>query len=180
MKKAQSFLIVLLLAGASSPALAQRGYHGGHFGRPAVDPQQKIKIHATDEQRTQLETCLAVSERLRSLAADLRKRDNLSESEWVKAHRRWNEVLSQAMQSHHKTFLKSLNADQQAALKDHLQKMDKTWSELSSRFGTVDHDLAEAAPDAKYVPAHAKALEKSLKKFHKQHRELGSEIGIEG
>jgi hypothetical protein len=138
-----------------------------------------MKIRASDEQGTQLRTCLSVSERLRMLAADLTQPGRLSESEWVKAHQRWNEVLGLAMQMHHQAFLESLNADQQSALNGRLRKMDKTWSELSFRFESMHRDLAEAAPDAKRVSGHVEGLEKSLKKWEKQHRELGSEIGIE-
>lgn len=182
MRIAKFFLTLVSLASVSSLALAQRGTHhsGGVFGRPTVDPQEKIKIQATDEQRTQLLTCIGVSERLRMLAADMKKPARLSESEWVKAHQRWNEVLHHAMQNHHEAFLESLNADQQATLKDRLQQMAKTRSELSARFETMDRDLAQAAPDAKRLSAHAKELEKSLKRWEKQHRELGSEMGIQG
>lgn len=180
MKRTRFFLAMLFLAGGvSSLALAQRGYHG-HFGRPTVDVQQQAKIQATEEQRAQLRTCLGVAERLLMLAADIRKPAHLSDSEWVKAHQRWNEVLQQAMQSHHQAFLKSMNEDQQAALKNYLTRMDKTWSQVSSRFEIVNRDLAAATPDARRISAHAREWEKSLKKWHKQHREMGSEIGIEG
>lgn len=178
MRIAKFLLALVSLTGVSSLALAQRGYHG-HLGRPAVDPQEKVKIQANDAQRDQLHICLSLSERLRLLAADLRKPAHLSESEWVRNHRRWNEVLRQAMESHHQAFLERLNADQRATLRDRLRTMDKTSLELSSRFETVDADLADAAPDAGRVSAHAKELEKNLKKWHKQHRKLGSEMGIE-
>jgi chromosome segregation ATPase len=73
----------------------------------------------------------------------------------------------------------SLTTDQQAALKDRVRKMDKVWSELAWRFETLDRDLAQTAPDAKLLASHAKELEKSLKKWQKQHRDLASEIGIQ-
>jgi malonyl CoA-acyl carrier protein transacylase len=57
--------------------------------------------------------------------------------------------------------------------------MGKTWSELTSRFETMGRDLVEATPDAKRLATHAKEPEKTLKKWQKQHRELGSEMGIE-
>lgn len=186
MKKTKSFLTAIFLA-VSSLALAQHGGHGGGggFGHAGHDPsmedlQRKMKIMATNEQRTQLRDCLGATERLRTLAADMRKPAQLSEPESLKAHQRWNEELRQAMQNHHQAFVEGLNPDQQAALKDRLRKMDKTWSELSSRFEVMDRDLAEATPDAKRLSDHAKELEKSLKKWQKQHRELGSEMGIEG
>ena len=187
MRRTKFFLTAILLAGASSLALAQHGGHtgGGGFGHAGHDPsmedlQRKMKIQATNEQRTQLRTCLELSERLRMLAADMKEPANLSESERAKVREQWSELLRQAMQSDHQAFLESLNADQQAALKGRLRKMDKTWSELSSRFETLDRDLAEAAPDAKRLSDHTKELEKNLKKWQKQHRQLGSEMGIEG
>lgn len=181
MKFTKLFLTVILVGGLSNWTSAQRGggHHGGELGRPVVDVQQQMKIRASQEQATQLRTCVSVSERLRMLAADLTQPGRLSESDWVKAHQRWNEVLSQALQIHHQAFLKSLNADQRSGLNARLRQMDKTWSELSSRLATVDRDLATAAPDAKSVSGHAKGLKKSLKKWEKQHREVGSEMGIE-
>jgi chromosome segregation ATPase len=158
---------------------------GGGFGHAGHDPsaedlQRKMKIQASEEQRTQLLTCISVSERLGVLATEMKEPAHLSEPEWAKARQRWNEVLSHAMQNHHQVFVEGLNAEQQAALKGRLHKMHKTWSELSARFETIDRDLAAPAPDAKRVSAHAKELEKALKKWRKQHRELGSEIGVEG
>ena len=140
MKTKRLFFAAVIFAGASSLALAQHGGHaGGGLGHAGHDPsledlQRKIKIQATDEQRTQVRTCVGVSERLLMLAADMKKPTSLSEPGSAEARQRWNEVLRHAMQSHHQAFLESLNADQQAALKDRLRKMDKTWSELSARF----------------------------------------------
>ena len=186
MQTKRLFFAAMIFAGASTLALAQHGGHsGGGSGYPGQDRtvddlQKKMKVQATEEQRTQLRTCVGASERLLMLAADMKKAAALSEPGSAEAHQRWNEVLRHAMQSHHQVFLQSLNADQQAALKDRLRKMDKTWSELSARFETMDRDLAEGTPDAKRLSAHAKELEKSLKKWQKQHRELGSKIGVEG
>lgn len=187
MKRTGLSLAAILLVGISSPLLAQHGGHVSGGGFPPAghdqsvdDLQKRMKIQASEEQRTQLLTCISVSERLGVLATEMKKPAHLSEPEWAKARQRWNEVLSHAMQNHHQVFVEGLNAEQQAALKGRLHKMDKTWSELSARFETVDRDLAAPAPDAKRVSGHAKELEKALKKLRKQHRELGSEIGIEG
>ena len=186
MNRTKSFLTAIFLASVSSLALAQHGGHasGGGFGHAGHDPsmedlQKKMRIQATDEQRAQLRTCLDLSERFRVLAEGMMKPTNLPEPEWRKVREQWGEGLRQAMQSDHEAFVKSLNADQQAALKGRLRKMDKVWSDVASHFETMDHGLAETAPDAKRLADHAKQLEKSLKKWQKQHRELGSEIGIE-
>lgn len=180
MRIAKFFLTLVSLAGVSSLALAQRGAHhgGGVFGRPMVDLQEKRKIQATNEQRTQLRTCLELSERFRMLAADMMKPASLSEAERAKAREQSSGLLRQAMKRSHESFGKNLSADQQAALKDRLRRMGKTWSELVSSFETMDRDMAEAAPDAKRLASHAKELEKTLKKWQKQHRELRSEMGI--
>ncbi len=184
MRRTKFFLTAILLAGVSSLAMAQHGGHtgGGGFGHdPSMeDLQRKMKILATDQQHTLLRTCLELSERLRMLAAGMKNPANLSESDRSKVREQWSELLRKAMQGDHQAFLDSLNADQQAALKGRLHKMDRTWSELSSRFETMDRDLAEAAPDPKRLSDHAKDLEKSLKNWQKQHRELGTEMGIVG
>lgn len=181
MRITKFFLMLVSLAGVSSLALAQRGAHHseGVSGRPTVDLQEKRKIQATDEQRTQLRTCLELSEHFRILAAEMIEPAGLSEAERAKAREQSSGLLRQAMQRGHESFRKNLNADQQAALKDRLRRMHKTWSELISRFETMDRDLAETAPDVKRLASHAKELEKTLKKWQKQHREIGSEMGLE-
>lgn len=181
MRIAKFVLMLVSFAGVSSLVVAQRGAHhgGGAFGRPVVDLQGK-RMRATDEQRTQLRTCLELSERFRMLAADMMKPAGLSEAEWATAGEQSSGLLRQAMQRSHESFVKNLNADQQAAWNHRLRRIGKTWSELTSHFETMDRDLAVAAPDAKRLAIHAKELQKILKKWQKQHRELGSEIGIEG
>lgn len=187
MKSTESFLTAILVAGLSSLAMAQHGGHGGggEFGHAGHDPsmedmQRKMNIQANNEQRTQLRTCLELSERLRMMTAEMKKATDLSESERAKVREQWSALLRQEMQSDHQAFVGSLNADQQAALQGRLQKMDRTWSELTSRFQVMDRDLAEAAPEPKRFSDHVKELEKSLKKWQKQHRELESEMGVEG
>jgi hypothetical protein len=186
MKTKRLFFAAMIFAGASSLALAQHGGHaGGGFGSPGHDPsmedlQKKIKVQATEEQRAQLRTCSELSERLRMLAADMKGPAKLSGTELGTVRQQWNGLLLQAMQGDHQAFLRSLNSDQQAGLKDHLRKLDKAWSELNSRFETMDRDLAQTAPDAKLLAGHAKELEKSLKKWQRLHRELGSDMGMEG
>jgi hypothetical protein len=184
MKTKRLFLAAMIFAGASSLALAQHGGHSGGGGYAGHDQsmeglQKKMKVQATEEQRTQLRTCSELSERLRMLAADMEKPSNLSTTDLGRVRQQWSGLLLQAMQDDHQAFMGSLNADQQVALKDRLRKMDNVWSELASRFETMDRDLTQTAPDAKLFAGHAKELEKSLKKWQKQHRDLASEIGIQ-
>ena len=187
MKTTKAFLAMILFAGAASLALAQHAGHGGGggFGQASHDPsmedmQRKMKIQATNEQRTQLRTCLELSERLRAMAEGVKEHANLSESERAMVREQWSELLRQTMKGDHEAFVGSLNSDQQVALKGRLHKMDKTWADLTSRFDAMDSDLAASTPDAKRLSDHVKELEKSLKKWEGEHRELGSEIGIEG
>ena len=182
MRIAKFFLTLVSLAGVSSLALAQRGAHhsGGVFGRPVIDLQEKMKIQATDEQRAQLRACSELSDRLRTLATGMKNLRNLSQTELEGVHQQWSATLLRAMQGDHQAFVGSLNADQQAALKARLQKMDKLWSELASRLDRMDRDLAQTAPDGKRLADHAKEAEKTLKKWQKQHREIESAMGIQG
>jgi NAD-dependent oxidoreductase involved in siderophore biosynthesis len=182
MRIAKFFLMLVSLASVSSLALAQRGAHhsGGVFGRPVIDLQERMKIQATDEQRTQLRACSELSDRLRALATSVRNPRNLSKTELEGVHQQWSATLLQAMQGNHLAFVGSLNADQQAALKGRLRKMGKVWSELASRFEGMDRDLAQTPPDTKRLAGHAKEVEKTIRKWQKQHREIEAEMGIQG
>lgn len=182
MRIAKFFLTLVSLASVSSLALAQRGGHhsGGVFGRPVIDLQEKMKIQATDEQRTQLRACSELSDRLRTLATSVKDPRNRAQTELEGVHQQWSAMLLRVMHGDHQAFVESLNADQQAALKDRLRKMDKVWSELASRFERMDRDLAQSAPDSKRLADDAKGVEKTLKKWQKHHREIESEMGIQG
>jgi chromosome segregation ATPase len=187
MTRTKFFLTAIVLAGMSSLAMAQHGGHasGGGFGHAGHNPstedlQTKVKIQATDEQRAQLRTCYELLDRLRGLAADMKNPAQASGLDLGKARQQWSELLLHSMQSDHEAFVMSLNPDQQAALKDRLGKIDKARSELAARLQTMESDLAQTAPDAKRLANDAKEVDKRLKKLQKQHRELGSEIGVEG
>lgn len=186
MNKGKSLLSAILLAGVSSFAWAQHAGHGGGSGlghaghEPSIEElQKKMRIQATSEQRAQLRTCLELSERLRTMAATMKKPAGLSESEAAPVSKQWRNSLLQVMHQSHQDFLESLSVDQQTALKGRLKRLEQVTSELNSRFETVDRDLATPVPNARRVADHAKELEKSLKKWQKQHREIGTEIGIE-
>ena len=190
MKTTKYFLTAIFLASVSSLAIAQHGGHsGGGFGNTGHDSsmenlQKKMKIQATDEQRAQLRTCYELLDRLRGLAADMKNITKASGPDFGpdlgKARQQWSDSLLEFIQSDHEAFVMSLNADQQAALKDRLRKIDKARSELAVRFQTMKSDLAQTAPDAKRLADDAKEVDKRLKTLQKQHREIGSEIGVEG
>ena len=186
MKIKRLFFTAMILAGLSSLALAQHGGHAGgglgHSGhdQSMEDLRKKMEVQATEGQRIQLRTCSELSDRLLMLAIGMKNPGNLSEAELGKIRHHWSGLLLQAMQSDHQAFLGSLSADQQAALKDRLRKTDKVWSELSSRFETMDRDLAQTEPNTRLLAGHAKGLEKSLREWQKQHRKLGSGMGVKG
>lgn len=177
-------LIVILLAGTSSVVHAQRGgrpSNVGHFGndQSTADVQKAVKIRATEEQRAQLDNCFASAERLRVLAAETKNPANLSRTE-LDGIRRWSKLQRLSLESNHEAFLGSLNADQQVALEDRLRKLERTWFELAARYEATDHDLEAAATDAKRLAGDAKDLEKSVKKWLRQHREVGLGMGVKG
>ena len=175
----------LILAGATSLALAQRGTHHGS-GSGQIERQQsveylqrKARVQATAEQRVRLRNCLEMSRFAQTLSTELKNAANLSGTA-LERKRQSSQIVRWGVQSGHEAFLGSLTPDQETGLKDRLRKLDKTWSELSTRFDKMDQDLAQSPPDAKLVVGHAKELQKSLKKWQEQHRELGSEMGVSG
>lgn len=186
MKNKRLFFTAMILAGLSSVALAQHGGHAGgglgHSGhdQSMEDLRKKMEVPATEGQRVQLRTCSELSEHLLMLTTGMKNPGNLSETELGKIRQQWSGWLLQAMQSDHQAFLGSLTADQQAVLRDRLRKADKVWSELSLRFETVDRDLAQTEPNTRLLAGHAKELEKSLREWQKQHRKLGSGMGVKG
>lgn len=161
---------------------AQRGAHHStslwaRARGQSEELQRKAKIQATAEQRVRLRNCFEMARLARTFSESLKNRTSLSETVLGKT-RQSSEVVRWGIQSGHEAFLQSLNTDQQTGLKDRLRKLDRAWSELAARFDRTDRDLRQTTPDLKVVSGDAKDLEKSLKKWEKQHRELQLEMGV--
>lgn len=186
MKEKNLFLAGMIFAVvATTIVTAQRGAHHGTSlwatarGQSAEELQRKARVKATAEQRVRLRNCFEMSRLARTLSAELKNPTNLSGTVLGRT-RQSSELVRWGIRSGHEDFLKSLNADQQTGLKDRLRRLDKAWSDLATRFDRVDRDLAQSQPEAKFLGGHARELEKSLRKWQKQHRELGVEMGVEG
>lgn len=183
MKKKNLFLTGMIFAlAATSLVAAQRGApHGTSLWARArgqsEELQRKARLQATPEQGVQLRNCFEIARLARILGTDLKNPASLSVTVLGKT-RQASEVVRWGIQSGHEAFLQSLNTDQQTGLKDRLRKLDRAWSELAARFDRTDRDLRQTTPDLKVVSGDAKDLEKSLKKWEKQHRELQLEMGV--
>lgn len=170
---------------ATSFVAAQRGSHPSTSlwatarRQSAEEPERKARLKATVEQRVRLRNCFEMARLARMLGVDLKNPASLSATVLGKTHHS-SELVRWGIQSGHEAFLKSLNANQQTGLKNRLRKLDHAWPELAARFDRIDRDLGETVPDATVLSGDAKDLEKSLKKWERQHRELGLEMGVRG
>lgn len=185
MKRNKLLFAAMIFAGASSIALAQHGSHGGgglgngYDGPSIEDLRKRAMIQATEGQRSQLQNCSQVATRARSQAQTLKTPVPGSGPDFDRVRQQWTALRQEVegMQTSHAAFVANLRAEQQTALKGRLQKIEQLRGDLTSLLAATDQDLAQNTPDSKRITGRVKDVEKLLKKWEKQHREIGSEIG---
>jgi len=82
------------------------------------------------------------------------------------------------MQQEHDRFMNGLSDEQRAGMQDRIRSMDRSRDRLNNRLQQLDGELAKAEPDRKRIREHATELDKAMKEWQKQYRNMGSDMGI--
>jgi len=208
MKRGFLALAVVVLLAASPVLYAQRGGGGGGqrgggggmqgqrpttVGQPqggqqgqgqgqqqGTRDQQRQRIHATDQQRGQYNTCTQSAVRVRTQARDMAKAakgGGVNNEQFRQEHAQLRNEI-QTMQQEHDRFAQGLSEDQRASLQDRIRKMDQARDRVHTQSQQMDQEMTQANPDAKRIATQAREMEKAMKEWQKQYRGLGSEIGV--
>ena len=158
---------------------------GGQQGQGQGEPQgtrdqQRQRIHATDQQRTQYNTCAQSADRVRTQARDMAKAakgGGVNNEEFRQQHAQLRNDI-QTMQQEHDRFAQGLSGEQRLAAQDRIREMDQTRDHILAQSQQMDQEMSRANPNAQRVATQAREMEKAVKEWQKQYRSLGSDIGI--
>jgi chromosome segregation ATPase len=163
------------------PDMGQRGGQQGQGQQQGTGAQQRQQIHATNQQRGQYENCTQSSDRVRTQAhkmADAAKGGGANNAEFREQHQQLrNEIRT--MQQENERFMNGLSDEQRAGMQDRTRSMDQARDRLNNRMQQLDEEIAKPEPDRKRIGAHVTEVEKAMKEWQKQYRNMGSDMGIQ-
>jgi len=75
--------------------------------------------------------------------------------------------------------MNGLSDEQRAGMQDRIRQMDQSRDRLNNRMQQLDDELAKPSPDHQRIREHATEVEKAMKEWQKQNRNMGSDMGIQ-
>jgi hypothetical protein len=185
----------LLLAGS---AFAQRRGQGMQQGNPSagrgsqagmgnrgmgqgMGDQQRLRIHATDQQRQQSKTCTQSMDRVRTR---LRTMARIKQNQPISSEQasQWREQLRndiQTMNQEQSNLMNGLTPEQQDATKNRTQQMQMTREQLEKMSEALDMELALEAPDPVKVRQQAREMESAVNRIRNQQQQFNNDLGID-
>jgi chromosome segregation ATPase len=171
-------------SGQPTPS-GQRGpSDAGQRGQQSGAGQQQTReerIRATEQQRSQYETCTQsgnrVSDRARTMA-QAAKSGGANKAEFQRLHEQLQQEI-RTMQQDRDRFMNSLSQQQRTELQDRIRKMDQARDRLNDRTRLLDSEMAKPDPDQKRIRSYAQDVEKATKEYQKQLAETAREMGVE-
>lgn len=142
--------------------------------------RNRLRVHATDQQRDQYRTCDQSMDRIRQQARDMSHAaaGKQFQTEKLRKDREQMREQMQAMEQEHHRFMEGLTPEQKTAVEARHRNMEQIHQRLNHRLQEIDQELAKSNPDAKHVREQARAVEREMELMRKQHREMGSELGL--
>lgn len=182
----------LLLA---SPAFATQGRPGGagqgRQQRPTTGQRQgqttsgrgtmdRQRIRATDQQRDQLRDCTQTADRIREQARDMDRLTRSKTFEAAKARQQRDQIREQlrTMEQQHQQLMNGMSQEQQAALRNRVERMSQIRERVNNQLGRLNEELAKPDPNGKQVRKTAQQLEKEMNRWKSQYRSMESEMGV--
>jgi hypothetical protein len=139
------------------------------------------RIHATDQQRDQFRACTQSQDRVRTQARDISRVGQRAGSSSNDARRQRDQLREQVriMQQEHQRLMQGLGPEQQEAARQQIREMQRVEERLQTRMQELDAAVDAPSFDFTSVSARARQVERAMEQWQKQHRKLGSQIGME-
>jgi hypothetical protein len=206
MNKVVATALALTVAGALATAApgsaSQHGPTGGghppdpHDRAPAAEPrgdqerqhaqehqrvheQRHEQVRASEEQRRQLHAGSECASRAMTQAREMErvsKRAGFSLGEAQRQQDRVREEVRTLAQEQQRLEA-GMSAEQRSGLQDRLSRLEQERLRVEEHVRALDGGLAAPAPDPKRIAAHSRDLERSLKRWQKEHRALSADMG---
>lgn len=83
------------------------------------------------------------------------------------------------MEQEHERLMKGMSQEQQAALRNRVEQMNRIRQRVNSQLGRLDTELGKTDPNAKQVRKSAQQISREMKQWKSQYREMESEMGVQ-
>lgn len=192
--KRTPFLGATLLILITSSA-AQR--HGGNAGTPGLSGQragsqqgqgqmgtggardeQRLRIHATDQQRQQLRDCTQSADRIRNRARDMAR---LSKNATItpKQAQQWREQLQNELQSitrNQEQLMAGLSEEQRIASQQNIEQMEQARTQLLRLAELLDDELIAPELQQNRIREQARDAERAADQLKNHQNELAAQL----
>jgi hypothetical protein len=137
-------------------------------------------VRASEEQGRQLRAGSECANRARTQAREMERVSKGAAFSVGEAQRQRDRVREEVrtLAQEHKGFEAGLSAEQRGGLQDRLQKLEHERLQVEERLRALDGGLGAPAPDPERIAVQSRDLERSLKRWEKEHRALRSEMGV--
>lgn len=157
----------------------QRGQNqGGQIGQ---QDRQRMRIHATQDQRTQYRNCKQSMQRVRSRIremARLTKNQAINRQQLQQIHEQLRSEL-QSMQQQQETLRSGFDEEQKAAVQELTLQMNHSQMDLDSFSEALafERNQVDANPDR--VREQVRKMDRTSKQLEQQQREMGADAGLD-
>ena len=164
--------------------MQQRGQStpGGQRGLgDQTQSQDRLRIHANDQQQMQSRTCTQSMQQVRNR---LRTMSRISSTQTVTSEqaKQWRKQLRsevQTMDREQQALMNGLSPEQKNAVQDRAQNMQMSRQQFDSMLEALDMELALESPDSSRVRQKSRDAESAMNKFRYQQQEFNNLLGIE-
>jgi chromosome segregation ATPase len=162
---------------------SQAGMQAGQRGNQGAGMQtrQRLRIHATDQQRAQYRTCTQSLDRLRTRIRDMNRIMNsaaFNKQQALQAREQLRNEL-RTMQQEHDRWVAGLDDEQKAAVSEQLQQMSRTRQPLEDWSEALGFELEQESVDSAAVRDQLRKLDKATRQLQQQQRDVASDLALE-
>jgi chromosome segregation ATPase len=194
--------VVGVLATAAPGSTSQHGPTGGghspdpHGRAPAVEPrgdqerqqaqehqrareQRQEQVRASEEQRRQLQAGSECASRAITQAREMERVLKGAGPSLGEARRQQDRVREEVrtLAQEQQRLEAGMSPEQRSGLQDRLRRLEQERLRVEEHVRALDGGLAAPAPDPRQIAAHSRDLERSLKRWQKEHRALSADMG---
>jgi hypothetical protein len=146
-----------------------------------LQTRQRLRIHATDQQRAQYRTCAQSLDRVRSRIRDMNrimKGSAFNKQQALQAREQLRQEL-RTLRQEHERWVAGLDDEQKAAVPEPLQQMSRTRQQLEDWSEALGFELEQESVDSTAVLDQLRKLDNATRQLQQQQRDVASDLALE-
>ncbi len=167
-------------SGLGGPQAGMRGGQRANQGA-GLQTRQRLRIHATDQQRAQYRTCAQSLDRVRSRIRDMNrimKGSAFNKQQALQAREQLRQEL-RTLRQEHERWVAGLDDEQKAAVPEPLQQMSRTRQQLEDWSEALGFELEQESVDSTAVLDQLRKLDNATRQLQQQQRDVASDLALE-